>query len=184
MAKLAKNVYGEALFSLARERGETDGLMEELQGLRQVLADNGDFLQIMTHPQIPTAEKQTLLETVFRGQVSETMLGFLKLLTEKGHFSEWSGCFDVYEALWRKEKNIGVAYVTSAMELTETQMAQIQDKLLSTTSFASIETRYEVDKSLIGGIVVRIGDRVVDGSIRHRLDRLTRSLNEIQLANE
>lgn len=184
MAKSVKTVYADALFSLAEEKGETDSLMEEIRAMRVVLAENEQFCKVMIHPQIAKTEKLELLSSVFEGRVSGTMLGFLQLLTEKNHFSEVSAVFEEYEACWHKKHNIGIAHVTSAMELTDAQKQKIHERLQKTTSYASVEEQYAVDPSLIGGIIVRIGDRVADGSIKHKLERLTTELNGIRLANE
>ncbi len=73
------------------------------------------------------------------------------------------------------------AYVTSAVELTEGQREKIEKRLLETTDFAKMEMHFSVDTGLIGGLVIRIGDRVVDSSIRSRLDGLQRQLMKVQL---
>lgn len=177
MARSVKAVYADALFSLAEENGETDSLMEEIRTLTSVFAENTQFCKIMAHPQIAGTEKRKLLSSVFEGQVSGTMLGFLQLMAEKNHFSEVPAVFGEYEAYWYEKHNIGIAHVTSAMELTDAQKQKIHQRLQATTSYHTVEERYAVDPSLIGGIVVRIGDRVADGSIKHRLERLTAELN-------
>ena len=81
----------------------------------------------------------------------------------------------------KEYKNIGTAYVTSAMELSDVQKAAVEKRLLETTKYVKFEMHYDVDSELIGGMVIRIGDRVVDSSVRTKLYDLTRELSKIQL---
>ncbi|MDE6912213.1 MAG: ATP synthase F1 subunit delta, partial [Lachnospiraceae bacterium] len=85
-------------------------------------------------------------------------------------------------SLVKEYKKIGVVFVASAIELDETQRVKVEQKLLDTTNYASLEMHYKVDASLIGGMVIRIGDRVVDSSIRTKLSRMEKQLQEIQLS--
>ena len=79
-------------------------------------------------------------------------------------------------------KKIGTAYVTSAAPLTDGEKAEVEKRLLATTSYKSFHIDYQTDESLIGGMVVRIGDRVVDSSIRTKLANMAKDLSKIQLA--
>jgi F-type H+-transporting ATPase subunit delta len=81
----------------------------------------------------------------------------------------------------KEYRNIGTAYVTSAVELSAAQKKAVEKKLLATTKYVQFEMHYEVDAGLIGGMVIRIGDRVVDSSIKTKLYDLTRELSQIQL---
>ena len=76
----------------------------------------------------------------------------------------------------KKHKNIGLALITSAVELTSAQKAAIEMKLIETTSYRSVEAGYKVDPSLLGGLVIRIDDRVCDSSLKTKLEKLSRSL--------
>ena len=77
--------------------------------------------------------------------------------------------------------HIGVVFVTTPVELKKIQKTAIEKKILATTEYESLEMNYQLDPSLIGGMVIRIGDRVVDGSIKTKLDKLSRELGKIQL---
>lgn len=103
-------------------------------------------------------------------------------VVEKGRFSEVDGILTYFEQRVREYKKIGTAYVTSAAELTNQQKADIEKRLLATTSYESFCMNYSVDAGLIGGMVIRIGDRVVDSSIRTKLANMAKDLSKIQLA--
>ena len=81
----------------------------------------------------------------------------------------------------KEEKKIGIAYIATAVELSEAQKEAVMQRLLQTTKYESFEMNYQVDASLIGGMVIRIGDRVVDTSIKTKLYELSKSLKKIQV---
>ena len=82
----------------------------------------------------------------------------------------------------KEYKNIGVVSVTTAVKLTEEQKVQLTNRLLEVTSFKQLEFNYEVNPDIIGGMILRIGDRVVDSSIRTEIDQMAKSLSKIQLS--
>ena len=81
----------------------------------------------------------------------------------------------------KEYKKIGIAYVATPMELSKQMKDKIEAKLLATTDYKSFEMNYTIDESIIGGMVIRIGDRVIDSSIRHKLDELSRELVKIDV---
>ena len=181
MAKLVGRTYGDALFELAVESGRTEDLLAEAVGVSQILKENDGLSRLMDHPKIVKEEKLDILEQIFKGRVSDELLGLMRMLVLKGHYKEMDAVFSYFINRMKEYKNIGTAYVTSAFPLSETQKDQVLDKLLKTTRYKSFEMHYRVDQGLIGGMVIRIGDRVVDSSIRTRLYNLSRELSKIQL---
>ncbi len=182
MAKLVSKTYGEALFELAAEENKVDVFMEEITQLQHIFAQNKEFGKLMNHPKILKEEKIQVLQNVLKGRISDELTGFLTLIVTKDRYGEIDGILDYFLTEVKKYKGIGIAYVTTAAALREEQKAQIEQKLLQTTSYKKMEMHYGVDGSLIGGMVIRIGDRVVDSSIKTRLNELTRQLIKIQLS--
>ncbi len=182
MAKLVSKVYGDALLQAARDRDCLDGLYEEVQALDAVLRENGELLRLLNHPQVVKEEKLQIIENVFHGRVSDEMMGFLNAVVEKDRQNDIFDIFQYFIGQVKEQKRIGTACVTTAVELSEAQKKQVKAKLLETTSYVEFEMNYAVDPSLIGGMVIRIGDRVVDSSIRTRLQNLKRQLMDVQLA--
>lgn len=178
---MISNTYGEALFELALEEDKIDVIGDEVEAVQISIRENEEFIGLLTHPRVGDDEKLSVIRNVFQGKVSEELLNFMLLLSAKNRFGEIDGIFTYFLDKVREYKNIGVAKVTSAKALTEAQKEQIAKRLLDVTSYDKIDTLYEEDASLIGGIVIRIGDRVVDGSIRSQLDRMEKTLSSIQL---
>ena len=181
MAKLVSKTYGDALFELAVESNQLDELLSEVKGISQILKENGELTKLMNHPKIVKEEKIEILEQVFKGRISSELLGLMRMLVSKNHYGEMESVFSYFIEQVKEYKNIGTAYVTSAFPLKDAQKEQIQARLLETTKYASFEMHYAVDAGLIGGMVIRIGDRVVDSSIQTKLLSLTRELSKIQL---
>lgn len=182
MAKLVSKVYGDALFELALEKQSVDTLFEEAAGVREILRQNSGLLQLLTHPKISREEKNSVVKAVFEGRVSEDMSGFLVLITDKGRADELDAVLGYFLSVVKEYKKIGVVNVTSAAELTGGQREKLEKKLLATTDYTALEMHYGVDAALIGGLVIRIGDRVVDSSIRTKLSQMEKQLQRIQLS--
>lgn len=183
MAKLVSKTYGEALFEVAMESGEDKAgeLLEEIDVLRKILLDNPRFDELMKHPGIPKQEKLQVADTVFRGRVSDELVNFLEIIVSKERYRDLPAVFEYFTEKVKEQKKIGVAYVAAAAELSDSQKSAVRSRLLETSGYREMEMHYETDPSLIGGMVIRIGDRVVDSSIRTKLDSLTKQLLQIQL---
>ena len=181
MAKQVAKIYGEALFDLAVEQQKTDAYLEEVQGLVKVLEENPEFDKLMKHPKISKLEKQEIVENVFGDCVSKEMAGFLKLVVSKERYRDINGIFSYFVDKVKEERKIGVAYVTTAISLDAGKKAQVEQRLLQTTPYKKMEIHYSVDESLIGGMIIRIKDRVVDSSVRTKLLEMKKQLLQIQL---
>ena len=182
MAKLVSQVYAEALFGLGVENGLLDTLLEELNGMCEILGKNPQFVTLLGHPELDQKEKTAVFDRVFDGKISKELNGFCHLLLEKGRFGELFAIREDYERRCLAYHKIGVVYVTSAEELSDTQKENIRQKLLATTDFVSLQIHYQVDAALIGGLKIQIGDRVVDSSIQNRLKRMKDSLMRVSLS--
>lgn len=181
MAKLVSKTYGDALFELALEQNTVDALAEEVQMVSAALRENEGLLKLMQHPKIVKEEKLQVMENIFKGRVSDNLTGFLELVVSKDRFGDIHAILDVFMARVREYKHIGAASVTTAVKLRDEQKQELVDRLLATTRYESFEIEYAVDTALIGGMVIRIGDRVVDSSIKHKLELMSRDLMKVQL---
>lgn len=182
MAKLVSKTYGDALFDIALEKNAVDEFAAEVTAVAQAFSENPDLMKLLEHPKIVKEEKIKFIEDVFKGRISDEMTGFLVLIVDKGRQRELAGIFEYFADRVREYKNIGVAYVSTPVEMSDAQKEQVFEKLLATTKYTDFEMHYTVDESLIGGMVIRIGDRVVDSSIKTKLEDIARSLKNVQLA--
>ena len=126
-------------------------------------------------------KKSALTNSLRRQKIPKEIIGLMTLLIKKGHAKDMCAVFKYFIGLVKEEKKIGSARVVTAIELSGEQKEKVEQKLLETTSYEKFEMNYEVDSSLIGGMVIRIGDRIVDSSIRTKLYELSKNLRKIQL---
>lgn len=163
--------YAEALFALAAETGEEKACLDGLVLTAALLADNPDYRELLANPALPAAERSALLEEALIGAVPETVLSFLGLLCAHGRIRSLEDCLEDYRALYRESISLSTATVTSAMALTEAQRARLQQKLEALTG-RTVVLDCAVDESLLGGLTVHIDGKVLDGSLRRRLQEV------------
>lgn len=181
MAKLVSKVYGDALFSLATEEDKLDVIWDEVKAIRDIIRENPDFVSVLCHPEMTQEKRRSVLEQIFKQKVSEDMMGFLYVLVDKGRMGEILSILDYFDKQAKEYKKIGVVNVSTPMPLSDAQKEQIERKLLEVSDYESLEMHYELEEGLLGGIVIRIGDRVLDNSIRTKMERLSRQLFKVKL---
>ena len=181
MAKLVSKTYGDALFAVALESNRMDEFFEAVKVVAEILRTNKDFGKLMNHPKIMKEDKVKIVEETFGGRIPKEIVGIMTLLVTKGRTEDMLSVFDYFIDLVKEKKKIGKAHVTTAVLLSNEQKEKVEQKLLDTTKYETFEMDYAVDESLIGGMVIRIGDRVVDSSIKSKLYELTRELRDVQL---
>ena len=154
--------YARAIFELACEENALSAYGNDLAKVQQTYVDCPELKAYLCNPNIQPEDKKSLLKEVFGDEVREMVLNFLLLLIDKRRMM-------VFEAI------IAVADVTTVEPLSETQKAELMEKLGRVTG-KEVSLREHRDPSLIGGVVVRIGDRRIDGSIKGRLAAMTAEL--------
>ena len=183
MAKLVSKVYGDALFSLAVEENRVDELWDETRAMKQVLSENPDFMAILEHPEMTMEKKMDVLQEVFQKELSQDMMGLLHVLVKKGRNGELIHGLAYFNECAMAYTKIGKVQIQTPMPLSEKQKKKIEQKLLEVSEYETLSVDYEIDKSLLGGIVIRIGNQVLDNSIRAKLDAMTRDLSKVRLSN-
>lgn len=177
MAKLVSSTYGDALFDLALEEDRIPEFKREATALRQIILENEELSVLLDHPKITKEEKLEFIDKVFGGRASGEMLGFLHIIVEKGRQRDLIPVIEHFLHRVREHEGTGVARVTSAVALTRAQKEAVEDKLLKTTKYESLEVDYEVSPEILGGLVIRIGDRIVDSSIKTQVENLSKQLS-------
>lgn len=181
MAKLVSSTYGDSLFDVAVELNKVDAMYDEAQAVLQAFSDNEDLAGFLCHPKIDKEEKIKVTENIFERFISREMTGFLVTVITKDRAKDIKDILVYFIDKVKEYKGIGVAYVTTPSKLSEAMKAKVLKKLLDTTSYKEFEINYSVDESLIGGMIIRIGDRIVDSSIKSKLMGISRELNKIDL---
>ena len=108
MAKLVSKTYGQALFELALEENALEQILEEEAFVKEVFAENEDLVTLLNHPKISKDEKIQVVENIFKGKISDTMVGFLVIVVTKERYDELNHIFQYLEEKVKEYKNIGV----------------------------------------------------------------------------
>jgi F-type H+-transporting ATPase subunit delta len=169
MEELAQ-VYSRSLFEVAREHGRLDELREQLSQFADALQENRDLQVFFFSPYFSTAEQHDALDRLLVDADPE-FVNFLKLLIENHRMPVLFRIRRAYEQLWEQENRLLPVEITSAIELDAATTGSVAERIgESTGRKVTLSTR--VDPSIIGGIVVRVGNSILDASIRNRLEQL------------
>ena len=181
MAKSVEKVYGQALFDAAIDMGKIDELYDGAISLKEVLVNEKGLLTMLNNPQITEEEKDGILENVFAGKLDVELIELFKLMVKNNRQKKMTDVLDFFISKVKELKKIGIVKVISADELSKKNKDEIEQKILSTTDYTSLEIEYIVDKDILGGIIIRLGDRVVDSSLKTKLEKISRELSKIML---
>jgi F-type H+-transporting ATPase subunit delta len=169
MEELAQ-VYARSLFEVAREHDKLDVLREQLGQVADAIASNRELQTFFFSPYFSTEEKQDALERVLDG-ADEILMNFLGLLIEKHRMPVIFRIRQQYERLWEEENRTLPVEITSAIELDEATTESL-GKAIGERTGRKIMLASRVDPDILGGIVVRVGNSILDASIRNRLEQL------------
>ncbi len=170
----AAEVYARALFEVASERGVLDTIREQLAQFADVLSTNHTLQTFFFSPYLSTDEKKDGLGRLIEG-AEETFMSFLETLVERHRMPEIFHIRARYEELWDAEMKRLPVEVTSAVELDDAFVRDIGERI-GTQTGNKIELTRVVDPDIVGGIVLRVGDFILDASIRNRLDQLRKQV--------
>ncbi|AEF95450.1 ATP synthase subunit delta [Desulfotomaculum nigrificans CO-1-SRB] len=163
--------YAQALYEIAVAKGTLATLEEEIKGVALAVEGSAELQRVLYHPQVLPGQKKELLAALFADKISQESMNFLNLIVDKRREKYITGIAEEFVALANAARNTVTAKVTSAIELDEAAKQDIL-KVLAKISGKEVNPTFRVDPSLIGGVVVQIGDKVIDGSIKTRLATL------------
>ena len=173
--------YAEALYEIAAEKEALDGVEKELDIVEETLAEYGELATLLYHPQVPLAAKKETVVRVFGPQVADYVRNFLLLLVDKRRETALPAIIKVYRQLANKARNIAEAEVTTAMPLAEGDRQALAAKLSAVTG-KTVVLNTRVDESIVGGVVVKIGDKLIDGSVVRQLETLKAALLKTEVS--
>ncbi len=167
-------VYSRALFEAAQEQDKLDVVRDQVGDFADAIDTNRDLAVFFFSPYFSTEEKKEGLGRVLDG-ADETVRNFLELLVEKHRMPAIHRIRRAYDSLWEEENKLLPVEVTSAIELDQETVQNIGDKIGERTG-RKVQLESKVDPDILGGIVVRVGDRILDASIANRLESLRKQV--------
>ena len=169
--------YAQALMSLAQQNNLTDQFGDTFRELDSLLSESQEFKDFVLNPVIKNEDKKNVLKQVM-GDANPYLINFMMLLVDKRRIIFLESIVDQYLSLLRKLNQVVLADVTSATELNDEQKGKIVDKVKQIVEARDVELKTTVDPSLIGGVIIKVGSKVIDASLRGQLRRISVSLNK------
>ena len=169
---LVERRYAEALADIADHAGELDSFGRELREVVELFGKQAELRLFLADPGVGAGPKKEILKKVFSGRVKAEILNFLMLLIDKGRIDRLPGIYTEYEKEADRRKKVLNITIVSAMPLRETQINEIKEIFKNKYGASSVKEHIEIDKTLLGGVKVIVGDKVFDGTVKGRLEGL------------
>ena len=167
--------YAEALFAVARAEGTLGEVEDELFRFSQTLQGSDELRDALTDPSIPASRRQQIVEDLLGGRASSTTVALVSMVVGTGRARQLPDIVRQLVEMSAAEANKEVAEVRSAVALNDDQRKRLAEALGQATG-KQVEVKVVVDPSVMGGIVAQVGDTVIDGTVRTRLDQLKNAL--------
>jgi F-type H+-transporting ATPase subunit delta len=167
--------YAQALYELAAEQQELDAVEEQLGFVEETLGSAPELASLLYHPQVPVEAKKDTVVKVFGPQTNAHVRNFLMLLIDKRRETALPAIVKEYKALADAARNIAAAEITTAMPLSDSQRQALSAKLSAVTG-KRVTLQTKVDQRIVGGVIVKIGDKLIDGSVVRQLAMLEATL--------
>lgn len=175
MEQLIAKRYGSALFELAREKGALEPLRKEIAAVSAVIEQDRQLMNLLLHPKVSVKDKIQFMEEVLAERIGPDLMGLIVLTIKKGRQSSLLAILGYCLEEIAKAEGMVKAAVTSAEALDKKQMDAIE-KRLSQLVGKTIKPAYNVDASLVGGLLIRIGDRILDNTVKGKMHHMSREL--------
>jgi len=163
--------YANALLSVAATEHQLDEVADELFRFARVLESSDELRDALTDPHLPASRRQQIVEDLLSGQASDVTVALVSMVVGVGRGRELPTIIDRLVQVSARRNQRSVAEIRSAIDLTDDQRARLSAALEQATG-GPVEVKVIVDPTVLGGIVAQIGDTVIDGSVRHRLNQL------------
>jgi F-type H+-transporting ATPase subunit delta len=173
MEEIAR-VYAEALYEVAQDKGKLDEIHDQLGEVADAVEENRDLQVFLFSPYFSSSEKRNGIGRAVSGAEPE-LVNFLELLAEKHRMPAIFRIRRRYDAMWAREKRRLEVRLTSAVELPKSTVTQLGKEIEKQTG-QSIELESDVDEDILGGIVLQVGNMVLDASVRNKLERLRKEV--------
>lgn len=175
MAKLIGKRYALALFDTGQELEKVDDFKEELNTIIDILNKEPELVSILEHPKISKKDKKELVKSVFGESISEEMKNFFYIIIDKGRERNIFDINKEYKSLYNENKNIIEAVAVTAVPMKEDSQNKLS-VILSEKLGKNVKIENEVDKSILGGVLLKMGNKVIDGTIKGRLESMEKTI--------
>ncbi len=170
--------YAKSLLDLGKEMGTLETVKEDMDLLSKTVAESRELRLLLRNPIVKHDKKLSILTAIFQGKVSEMLMRFFQILTSKHREGTLEHIGDEFRVQYNVLMGVQVAEVISAAPLTPATRAEIEKLVKQQTGLHEVSLTEKVDASLIGGFVLRVGDRQIDDSVKGNLRRLRTSLTD------
>ncbi|MGL4880138.1 MAG: ATP synthase F1 subunit delta [Waterburya sp.] len=170
--------YAQALMSLAQQQNSTNQFGDTFRSLNSLFADSREFKDFILNPVIKSEDKKAVLKQVMGNDANPYLVNFMMLLVDKRRIVFLESIMEQYLNLLRKLNQTVLAEVTSATELNDEQKNNVVEKVKTIAEARDVELKTSVDPELIGGVIIKVGSKVIDASLRGQLRRISISLNQ------
>ncbi|KGG14788.1 MULTISPECIES: ATP synthase F1 subunit delta [unclassified Prochlorococcus] len=171
--------YAEAFLQVAESRKEVEKIVEQSKSLLELWNQSPEFSGAMASPVLEIETKKAVLEKIFSKDLTPSFLNLLKLLADRQRIGFLDSVLERLLELYREQRNIALATVTSAVELNENQQLEILKIVQSVAGTDNLELDLKVDSNLIGGFVINVGSKVIDASLSGQVRRLGLELAKV-----
>ena len=163
------NVYGEAMYDLAKDENLVEQFRQELNVLDEAFAQEPAFVRLLSSPNLSKAERCQVIEDSFRSNLHPYVLNYLKILTEKGYIRHFSGCCKVFRDRYNADNGILPVTAVTAVPMSDALRQKLADKLTAITG-KTIDLSCRVDPECLGGVRLDYDGKRLDDTVSHRLD--------------
>lgn len=167
--------YAIALFELGEKDNKLDEYDADLQKIKATLDLSKDLSVFLAHPTISIGDKKEILDSIFKSEISQHSLNLMKLLLDRNRIFILTAIVNNFHTILNKKKNIVLARVITAVEINEDIKNRVKGKLENKFS-KQIELESKIDPEIIAGMIVEIGDKIIDGSVKTKLENMRRQL--------
>lgn len=163
--------YALALYEVAEEKGKVEEYLQDLREVCDLIDNNADFYEVIKHPQINTRRKKNTFINIFKGKIDEELLSFLLILIEKDRILFLRAKLNQMELIHLERKNTVKGLIKTAVPLLEEEFEKLKS-IFENKYKKKILFEATVDKSVLGGVYVRIGNKVIDDTVRSKIDEM------------
>lgn len=175
MASERDSAYAQAIVAVAAAEGALSEVQDEVFSIARQVTDSDELASTLSDQQVPVARRQQIIEDLLGGRAHAATVALVSMIVGTGRARDLPAIADALVALGASESGKQLALVRSAVELSDDQKTRLASALQQSVG-TPVEVRVVVDPQVLGGLVAQVGDTIIDGSVRRRLDQLKQAI--------